>query len=997
MPGLPFMPFFCALLRQHRLLIVLMLLCRLAEVDGQEDPSFTVRYMGLKDGLSSRDVKDIYQDKQGLIWVATANGLNRYDGRQIKVYSNSAASAVQLPAIAVRNIAEDGAQNLLLCTDAGLIVLDPSRQRLVPARQLGFPDSIARQTNCRIERVSGGKFFLLAGSVIYLIERGQTREWYRLPPGYAQQIKGICYSNRDSTLYLRTSSLDLGLLAIRDKRLESLNYPISVHKVENGFPPAVFGKQSHGLLNCLGDTMTLLWLNADGIRLFINRAKKRFERIEGERFSQLFPPWMAVQRYLASVDEQTLPSSMRQANLRLCFKDAQGVFWLGTDLGVFLVRETRKLPFRQFDFLKTVSIRSILEDEDNCLLIGTYGGFFKYDPKNSSTKKMPDIKTVMDAVAVGDHRYWITLERYNGLRFFDSKTHLLTPFYAHAPSLSFAADFARVGNSVWMAGKINQIYCLHIPDGRTLYQTALESYHPSNSDVQVKALLPAKDGSVWIASEGGLYRLVPKNGARLVQDTASVPSALKKSKINALYEDQAGRIWVGTDGQGLALLFPGSGRLDWYTYHKDGLANDVVYSLLGSHSDSLLWIGTLNGLSRLNTNTGFFNNYYQEDGLADNEFNSGARYQAKDGSLYFGGVNGITHFDPNKFIPLANRLEASIMVERSAASGVAPFESFPENGATITIPPSENYLEIRFSSNELFEAETVRYRYVISGLYDHWQYSDAASKLVLRHLYPGRYVLKVQAITSAGHWSESYTLTIQVLPQYYQTWWFRALMVALAVGLLYGAYRFRIWQIQQEYAIRSRIVHDLHDDFGSRLYAMRAMASKIASPQTKATDLETLFAQFEATSKNAYSAMRDFIWAFDPKSDHLEDLVERMADFAENTIRPLVQELKICNKTVPRDGSIAQVAKHHTLMVYQEILTNASKHTFSESLEITFSEKNQHLQIHILNKHRGLREVNTDSGHNGQESINTRLAAIKGRLEWQETGNLQDISLLIPL
>lgn len=998
MPGLLLTPICPPFLQQRRFLLLQILLIGLAvsPAKGQEAPVYSVHYLGLKEGLSSRDVKDVYQDKQGLVWVATSNGLNRYDGRGLRVYSNSGTSPVLLPSSHIRSVAEDDTHHLFICSDAGLLALSPSRLRLVPPRQLGIPDSIARQTNCLMERLQDGRLLLLAGTAIYLFEHGQITEWFRLPPGYAQTVRGICYSNKDSTLYLRTTSPDLGLLAIRDKRLESLNFLIYNEGNSLNNKPTPFSRQSSGMLNCLGDSTTLFWQTGVGIRLKIDRKAARFIRMSAERLTDILPHWGAVQGYLNTLDEPTLPGSMRGINLRLCMLDNQGIYWLGTSVGVFIVREHKKAAFRQLNFLKNTSIRSIIEDEEGCLLVGTYDGLFKYDQKKGLTKKMPDIKPVLDLVAADTERYWMTLERFNGLRLFDNTTHRLLDFYPNAPELSFVSDFAPSGHAVWLAAKIEQIYCLNVSDGRIRYKTSLTPYPGSPPDAAVKTLVAAKDGSIWIGTEKGLYRLFPQKKGIWAQDSTAVPSELKHTKINALYEDCAGRVWVGTDGQGLAVLSPGTKKLEWYTYN-DGLAHNVVYSLLGSNRDSLLWVGTLNGLSRLNTEAGFFNNFYREHGLADNEFNSGAAYQGKDGRLYLGGVNGVTHFKPEQIIATARPLKVSLIVEMPNVTGISPVEWIPRAGEVIPIPPFETSLEIRFFSSELFNADKVRYRYLISGLYDTWQYLDANSKLILRRLSPGYYPLRVQAITPAGNWSQPFSVVIHILPEYYQTWWFRVLMAMLAGGLLFGAYRFRIWQIRREYAIRSQIVHDLHDDFGSRLFALRAMASKIASPQTKAADMETLFAQFEATSKNAYAAMRDFIWAFDPKNDPLENLVERMTDFAENTIRPLVKSLNIQNSIVSRDAPLEPVVKHHALMIFQEILTNVAKHTFSRRLEIDFFEKNQQLYIQFLNQYDGIPPASSNSDHKGKESIDARLLAIKGQLKWEEADGTQDILVLIPL
>jgi len=970
----------------------------LLQLPAQQVDTYAVQYIGLKEGLSSRDIKDIFQDKRGIMWIATANGLNRYDGYDVKVYSNTQYNPIKLPSSRVWGVAEDDAQNLLICTDAGLVGLDPSRRHLVSAQELGFPDSIMRQANARIERLSQGKFLLQAGAVIYLCEKQQLKVWARLPTEYMRLVKNLCYSKKDSTLYVELSNTNHGLIAIQNGKIELLNFKI--YTPNDPIPSRPFERQHYSMLNNLGDSMTLIWRTSNSHSLLgINRNLKRLDHNQQVFLADIFAPWKAVEDYLAREGDVPIPHSFRNVYLRSCIIDDQKRYWIKTDAGVFVVKKVPKSPFRQFDFLKGQSVRLVTQDSKGSLLIGTYKGLFKYNLKTGQLASRPNIKVILAMAPVDDSHYWMSLETYNGLRLFDNQDLSISTFHPSLPPMSFICDFAATDSAVWLATKIDHIYCLNLSDGRILDQAMLKPYTASLPSIGVKTMLRAKDASLWIASEGGLYRVVPDAKGSMIQDTASVPNALKSIKVNALYEDSKGQLWMGTDGQGLARLSPDTKKLQWYS-SNDGLAHNVIYSILGSHHDSLLWVGTLNGLSCLNTSIGIFSNYYQEDGLADNEFNTGAAYESADGNLYFGGVNGITYFDPAQCNFSTPPVKAFINIEVLSAEEPGVEECwFPVNHATVIVPSPQAYLEIRFLASDVLSLDKIRYRYTISGLYDQWQHASAATnnRLIVTHLAAGEYKVSVQAMSLGGAWSEPYYATIKVLPHFYQTWWFRTLAGICIIALLYGIYRFRIWQLQQEYKMRSQIVNDLHDDLGGRLYAMRAIASKIASPNTQSSSYANLVHQLDKITRNTYAVMRDFIWAFDPQSDRLEKLIDRMLDFTENTIRPLIPKLQITNNTHAKDTYIAPATKHHALMIYQELLINMAKHTLCDSLKISFSMQGQNLKVYILNQHNGLSKASSQHEQKGQGSIQLRLSAIKAQWQWQEQEGAQEVIITIPL
>jgi hypothetical protein len=778
-----------------------------------------------------------------------------------------------------------------------------------------------------------------------------------------------------------------GLSILKGRRFEK------VSGAEFPYPQYLYPKVT--ATNHLGDSLSV-FLNFQYTLFQIRRAKEGYRSTtQNNRLQSVDPKWAYILDFL-----QTRPviAGGNPINPVWISRDRTGAFWYATNVGIFLVRTRTGLNFNQVEAVKENSVRGIWGDQRGLRWIGAYSGAYFF-PDNAPVRFFPQIKATWEFFPEAPGTFWLAPENENSpmrVRLQNGRLSIdsILP-------LGFILNLCPYGNKLLAGGNNAQIDVLERPSGKLLYSASLAIEGRASNQVfpTVKSILVGKDSAVWVGGNAGLFCLVKGKNQKLQQDQKAVPNIFKNLSINVLYLDQKGNLWIGTTAQGLWVYNPQTNQFKNYMA-VDGLAHNIVYSLLGSHSDSLLWIGTQKGLSCLNVAAESFYNYYVEDGIADNEFNTSATWKAPDGTLYMGGINGVTYFKPK--IPRLNESNAEVFIRldifdlRKAGKQL---RTLPSKGDTIDLFTPNQYLDIRFQSNAHFDSEEMIYRFRIgSRNTTAWQYLSNGEKLILNHLPTGLNRLEAQARTPAGNWGPPYWLFFFKHPPWYTTWKFIALLLVTFLAFVYYFVRLRLRKYQREFDLRKKISADLHDEFGGRLYALNVLANQINAPATSGADFPKLFDQFQHLSLETLRTARNFIWAFDPGSDRLGNLADRMEDFCSTVIRPIVPAITFQRGYLPYHRHINSKTKHYTLMIFQELLTNIVKHSDSESIHINFYVKDRYLVVKISNPYRHNRQ-NPLQGHhssgNGLLNIHSRLSALNANIERKDNGQIYEATLTI--
>jgi len=821
-----------------------------------------------EDGLPQDTVDAMLQDRDGFLWFGTQAGLVRHDGYRFELFRGDSDQGPGIGDQFVRALWEDGQRRLWIGTRGGLFRLDAGR--------------------ARVERIEPDE----------PAERG---------PGH-RDIQAIVGSPGGEAVWVGTAD-----------GLQRIDLATDAIRVWHRDPGSDAGLSDDDVAALAWDAAGNLWI---GTRHGLDRLAPATGRIDHFRVSPgeedarrntvrtlLFvPPGSLHIGTLAGLVTWTVPHDTVQPSpdpaiegvpredIRALARDREGAVWLGTgDSGLYRIERpgARAVRYRHRaqdpNSLASDEVVALLQDRSGTLWIGTWsGGLSRLDLASGGFERYASIEG--DPATLGDSRvYGLSGDGADGVWFATigaGVTHLdpatgRMRHYRHDPAdpaslpvnRTSAVDVDAKGR-VWIAletgfGQLD-------PASGRYRPIALGNVAPDLA--RGISLLAARDGTLWLGSDGGLHRYDPERGklTTFVHDAArpeslaqgrittlfedrrgevwigtvtglqrrdaasgsfithrhdpARPDSLSHNRISDVFEDRAGRLWVGTAG-GLNRLDGGEGaaaRFRTWT-RRDGLAADAI-GAIGEDAAGRLWFSTTAGISRLDPSSGQVRNYSARDGLTSGSFYVKSGYTAPDGTLYFGGLNGAVSFRPdaiheNTVPPLVaiTGLRVGGRGVRGASMPVGVgLDGSIEQARTLRIAPGVPEFTLEFSALHFADPARNRYAHQLVGFDRDWVETDASQRsATYTNLDPGTYQFRVKAANKDGVWnSEGATLAITVLPPWWATWWFRTLATATLVLVAIGAWRTRVSGLKHQQAMLER-------DVAARTAEIAAQAEKL--------------------------------------------------------------------------------------------------------------------------------------------------------------------------
>jgi len=921
---------------------------------------------------ANRSFKEVYQDHIGLLWIGTQDGLFVFDGNSAVRFNTMKAPIGTSEVFA---LAEDNKNRLWINTRQGLFVLEPTRENTIEPNRIGIPDSLLLNPNFNLCQGPGKSLFILSGDQIYHWQGDQLCRWANVLPEFinARGAK-MFFSLKDQYLFIQPYLLSSVWVVSEQGKIKKTepSPPCSINQLEEDLIlKFVF---NYGLgLDLLSYDRNL-------------KDFKPYKQPEDIERQFLHPVQKVLQQ--DGYTGREVPSNWQIYPLQ------RDIWAVSCSEGLFLVYSTQRL-FNSIADSRAQRIRGITTDQYNHLIYGTHNGLYWHDPIKGRSQVITDeAVTIWSIVAMNatKDRFIASGEGFPE-RFFLLKStpqnvvvdnvRILTEMYMECMAILKDQD----GRGFWYSQGTNGNLYLKLlrPNGyeHDIMQTAI----PVN---QIRSI--AQTDGIWLGTDKGLlYADVSDSDSNTITlRTEKVPAALQHCYINVVQADKQGNLWIGTRNQGLFYYEPHTKKLTQYTT-REGLADNTVFSITETNNH-VIWIGTGNGLSRLDRPRNWFQNYNTNDGLLDNEFNTPAAHLAADGTLYIGGQNGINYFQADDFKTDTAAAPNYLAVRLGGGSAdAAPHRIYLTPQSYLRVKPRVDLLEISFRSASLIHAQRTHFRYRISTLDTLWHYANYADKAVFTRLPTGNHTLEVQCQSHRGMWGAATTYFIEVLPPWYKTWWFRTLLTFSIFSALYGLHRLRIYSLRREFQLRKSITHDLHDSLGSRIYLLRNLSQQIADPLMNDTTKLQKLSKFEDISRDTLQTIRNFIWSFDPQQDGLGGMFDRMEDFADNYLTPLIASVEIQRSGTADGVKIGPRTKHHLMNVYQELITNMVKHTSCKKMVIQLMVQESKIIIQLINSHNGKTNAHNEDTKEryGMESLEARLKGIDADLHWMDDSRQQ--------
>lgn len=965
---------------------------------GQDPPDANIQFERLE-GLSHNTVFDVLQDQQGFLWIGTADGLNRYDGYEFVVHRHLPADSTSLVDNTVQALAEDPSGDLWVGTASGLDRLNRSTGRFVhydlTPDSTDAPTSIAQ---IAIDRAGHIWVTTYPGGALYSYDRrAGTFEQYDLGEHGA--------SVRDVEVDAEGTVWAIGGAHPSASRPYAL-YQYHAERDRFRFVRSVSAASIHA------GTSSGVWVR--GIKVAVGQATDPPVQTVaapmpsgGEWRALLETPdsslWIGtdrgVYRYNLTTDalEHHAVDTSGTAELGnyvwTLYEDRAGILWVGTRSGLYRYDPHRK-PFRHLGASDGVlkgpgesAVMALQEGSDGMLWAGTLGGGLVRMGPDGGAPPSADVRVSLpsdNVWALHEARagqFWVgtdagpcVLNRSTGRcvlgSAWDQEAVGPGPIYTIAEQ----AD-----GTLWMAG--TRLYRVDGMTGRVATPVPLK-YGRDFTTIQALHLDAAR--RLWIGMEGGGLARYHLKTDTLVRYPYAVPdgqAGLRSETVWTIHESAEGLLWLGTD-VGLARLDPQTDSLRHY-FDAERLPGSIIYSML-EDGQGRLWVGTNHGLVRFDPDTGAFRQYGRSDGVRNLEFNRGAALRGAQGTLYFGGLHGITAFRPQAIRdnphPPSVAITGITKVNQEGRTEVRP-----HGREQLTFSYRDRVFTFTFSALNFTNPQKNRYAYQLEGFDAEW--IEAGTQRVARYtnVPPGRYVLRVRAANNDGVWNETgTTLRVTITPPFWKTWWFQVAVVVALLGVVVGLYRARVAYLLRMERMRLRIASDLHDDVGSQLASVAIMSDVLRARDDLNAATRAELRHIGSVIREATETLRDIVWFVDPEHDDPEALFWKMKTEASTVLGALDVQF---DHPPPEEwealSPLNVQARRNLFLILREALHNIVRHAEAEAVHIRLSFASDQLELMIRDDGVGFTpEADDRSGH-GLANMRRRAEQMGGTLEVQ--------------
>lgn len=788
----------------------------------QAQPCF-IKQLGIEQGLSNNSVLSITQDKEGFLWFATEEGLNKFDGNRFINYYKHAGriSGNELNCV----YADPHEPIIWVATQrAGMNAYNYETDELtVFVHESSNPASLITNDVTRIYPAADGNlwFSTYYRGVEYFDKKTHQFTHYNTEtlPGLPADNTWTVMDDGNGRIYLGHVGQGMSIISLKNRHVKNYRH----------IPGDMYSLPGDHVSCIYKDNTNNIWVGTDrGAALFNPETEKFF--------------------HIRSSTDNPLTSNVfdiRQMD--------DNKIWIATELNGIYILDLKQHFFmspEQFtpehitvgsnDYsLSNPTVRNLFQDSFRNIWIGTYGGginFVGHTPPLFNTHSFSPIRedrsslnnrTVLSLCTGSDNRLWIGTDG-GGINLFE-KDKRIAVFNEENGSISHNSVIGQFRDSqgnLW----IGTFFA-----GVNLYNHQTKRFERIALDGTVtpdaRCFYEDNRHRMWIGTTAGIFVVDMRTRQCLAHYTAE-NSALAENTVRSIVQDDKGRIWVGTFGQGLSVhttqmqpigyfresngfcsnsinhifrdsqndmwvatgdglvRFPADGTLEYRVYgRKEGIYNSHIRAIT-EDAEGNLWFSTNAGISCLIAETKHFINYNYFDKTPMGNFTSAAVTQDENGIIYFGSINGARYFDPQEV--LSEREIAPVVITemrvyegQPATKGNHVLNFYGQDAPDIRLTYKQNTFNVAFSVQDYSQANLVDYTYRLKGLDDSW-YTVEETSIMFRNIPPGHYEFQIKARFRNQEWADKVnTLGIRITPPIWLSVWAKILYFLLAGCIVY--------------------------------------------------------------------------------------------------------------------------------------------------------------------------------------------------------------------
>ena len=784
----------------------------------------------INEGLSQSTVFSIAQDKQGNMWFATYDGVNKYDGYMFTVYRNESDNPNSIANEIARIIKKDSKDRIWIGTREGLSFYDDEKDKF---SNFSYEINGNKLQVNAIEEIGKDLLFIGTDKGILCFD---TKDMKFVDMPVNNELKtliAVCMLKVNDLLYIGTEN-GLYQYHLNDNKLTFVSDELKRKRIQavlfqsesrlwigtEGGGLYLFNPKTNTIKNYQHDPNNPKSISSNYIRSLALDAQNK---LWVGTFNNLNIYWESTDSFYKYSYDPMDNRSLSQNSIRSLFLDSQGGMWLGTYFGGLNYYHPLKNRFKHLkqihyhNSLNDIVVSCIVEDKDKNIWIGTNDrGLNLYNPNTKvfthymlqegspSSIASNNIKAVYideknDLVYIGTHT--------GGLSVLHRKSKQVNHYTPKSCNLTDENVYAILpgDNNTLLLGTLN---------GLVLFDPQKKEFHPIPTDNQgnkiknnrITVLFKDSQKRLWIGGENGLSTYKTNGTVLEKQNIIDNDSILSTAFVNCIMEKRPGEYWVGTR-HGLYQVNETKKEIKNFTT-KDGLPNNVIYGIL-EDSFGRLWMSTNKGLACYSPSTGNFRNFTETDGLQSNQFNNYSYCKTSNGDMMFGGINGITIFRPellmdNPYTPPVVITDLKLFnksVHPDDETGILDKEI--SITPSITLKASQSAFSLEFVVSNYISGQHNTFAYKLEGYDKEWYYVTDQRTVSYSNLPHGTYIFKVKAANSDGKWNDTTTeLEVVILPVWYKTWWAILLFIVAGAGLVIFIFRYFWMQKSMEAEIK---------------------------------------------------------------------------------------------------------------------------------------------------------------------------------------------------
>jgi signal transduction histidine kinase/ligand-binding sensor domain-containing protein/DNA-binding response OmpR family regulator len=975
-----------------------------------------------EEGLPNNQIQTIYQDSKGWMWIGTSQGLSRFDGYSFLNFLPETGDSTTLRGNLIRVIKEDGSGNLLIGTENGGLNIF-NREKETFSHPLQRTEEFRRQDISVNDIIvdAEGRYWLATDNNVLIYD--STGNIGTLVPENSENgislegdyVRNLCF-DRDGMLWIGTNK---GLFT----------YTQSTNRFDE-FPLPFKESQNREIWEIYLDEEGLVWVGTYAAGLFI-----------------IDPSQQRILKNELNNDIE------RSETIRAVSKGAFGEYWIGTRGGLFRYSKAAgftgyyKNSFQEPNSLSNNSVWTILTDAKGETWIGTRGGlnllakskqvFQNYSALSGNNNYLNSSIVYAIWIDEKDH-IWIGTED-GGINIFDPATKKYTYITSdlkqpYALSQNCIKAFLPYDEKLLVATFLGGLNVIDLQSGKVRHHLSDISQPGTIADNRVWDLCMDKDRQIWIATSSGVDRFdfetntfihypqfcgnehvqwidTDSHGNLWMGSTDEIVvyspelNVVKRyaERSRSMFEDSRKRIWIATDDKGIALYTVDNGPQKYYSKDQ-GLANRQALCIL-EDGDRNLWISTLNGLSKFDPSSEVFQNFSTKDGLGNNQFCYGAAWKSQSGELLFGSLSGFDMIDPTEIQPVDADVPLVFtdlkLFNQSVAIGDDKKDVLRKSISEtdkLVLTSKQDVFTLEFAALNYVNSESNYYTYKLDGLFRDWINPSHDRVASFTNLNPGDYTLRVKRVLlENGAESKELTLDIVILPPFWKTGWFIAIIFALLLFMVYVLVRFFInrEKIKNQLVLERVNARKLHEVDMMKLKFFTNISHEIRTPLTLILGpLEKMLNGQQLTQE-----VKENLTMMHRNAQNLDRLITQLLDFRKlqsGNLKLNLTEADIVSFTRNIVNSFSSLAHEKDIKltftslkkrlfvafdadkiekILNNLLSNAFKYTEAEGAisvnlslifepdEDSFSdaeEEKQYIEISIKDTGKGIQDKNLD-------------------------------------